>query len=92
MTSMPGATMASSTSRGGCYAKCIRISPETEPDIFNAIKFGSVCENVVLDDKRVADYDDAKYTENTRVAYPDREYPEFRSFGLRQGPPLSSSS
>lgn len=55
---------------GGCYAKCIRITPQTEPDIFNAIKFGSVCENVVLDEKRTADYDDARFTENTRVAYP----------------------
>lgn len=55
---------------GGCYAKCIDITPKTEPDIFNAIRFGSVCENVVLDDKRVADYSDSRYTQNTRVAYP----------------------
>lgn len=71
---------------GGCYAKCIRISPETEPDIFNAIKFGSVCENVVLDNKRVADYDDAKYTENTRVAYPIENIPNSDPSGCGKVP------
>lgn len=55
---------------GGCYAKCIKLSAEGEPQIWNAIKFGSVLENVVLDANRVPDYDDAKYTENTRCAYP----------------------
>ncbi len=56
---------------GGCYAKCIRLSEETEPQIWNAIRFGSVLENVDLDpETRVPDYDSAKYTENTRVTYP----------------------
>lgn len=56
---------------GGCYAKAIRISAHTEPEIYNAIRFGSVCENVVYDSvTRKPDYFDAKYTENTRVAYP----------------------
>ncbi len=56
---------------GGCYAKCINLSREKEPQIFDAIRFGSVLENVVLNNEsRVADYDDNTYTENTRAAYP----------------------
>ena len=56
---------------GGCYAKCIKLSKEGEPEIWNAIKFGSVLENVVLDAKtRVPDFDSAAKAENTRVTYP----------------------
>ena len=56
---------------GGCYAKAIKITPVTEPQIYEAIRFGSICENVVVNNAtRVPDYFDDSLTENTRVAYP----------------------
>ena len=57
---------------GGCYAKCIKLSREAEPDIYAATnRFGTVLENVVFDQKtRVPDFDDDSRTENTRAAYP----------------------
>ena len=54
---------------GGCYAKCINLSREAEPEIWNAIKPGALLENVVLNEN-VPDYDDNTLTENTRVGYP----------------------
>src|SRR5262249_39728151 len=56
---------------GGCYAKCIRLSPAGEAQIYAALRFGSVLENVVVDPhSRVPDFDDEGRTENTRAAYP----------------------
>jgi len=52
---------------GGCYAKTVGLSAEKEPDIYGAIKFGSILENVVFDpETRVVDYEDSTLTENTR--------------------------
>jgi len=56
---------------GGCYAKCINLSAEKEPQIFNAIKFGSMLENIdFFEGTTTVDYDSTSKTENTRVAYP----------------------
>jgi len=56
---------------GGCYAKCINLSEESEPEIYNAVRFGSELENVILDEEtRVPDYNDGSITENTRAGYP----------------------
>ncbi len=57
---------------GGCYAKVIRLRPETEPEIYAATRtFGTVLENVVLDPAtRAVDYDSDRITENTRACYP----------------------
>lgn len=56
---------------GGCYAKCIHLTREREPEIYDAIRFGTVLENVVFDGAtRLVDYESSTITENTRAAYP----------------------
>jgi phosphoenolpyruvate carboxykinase (ATP) len=56
---------------GGCYAKCINLSEEKEPEIYQAIKFGSILENTgFFPGTRTVNYDDIRITENTRVSYP----------------------
>jgi phosphoenolpyruvate carboxykinase (ATP) len=55
---------------GGCYAKAINLTSESEPDIFQALRFGAVLENVVLDDEHHVDYADTSISMNTRGAYP----------------------
>jgi phosphoenolpyruvate carboxykinase (ATP) len=56
---------------GGCYAKALNLAPETEPEIFQALRFGAVLENVVYDQQtHHVDYRNPRITENTRGAYP----------------------
>jgi phosphoenolpyruvate carboxykinase (ATP) len=55
---------------GGCYAKAVNLTPENEPDIFQALRFGAVLENVVLAEDHLVDYSNISITENTRGAYP----------------------
>ncbi len=73
---------------GGCYAKCIDLSKENEPVIYNAIKFGSIVENVVVDEHGYPDYSDSSLTENTRACYP-LEHVEARIEENRAGEPVS---
>jgi phosphoenolpyruvate carboxykinase (ATP) len=55
---------------GGCYAKCINLTPEREPDIYRAIRRDALLENVDIDAKGNVDFQSSKKTENTRVSYP----------------------
>merc|ERR1740138_1595341 len=64
---------------GGCYAKCVGLTRDKEPEIYNAIRFGAVLENVVYDDStREVDFYDTSVTENTRLAYPLQFIPNAR--------------
>ncbi|MFH0800095.1 MAG: phosphoenolpyruvate carboxykinase (ATP) [Pseudomonadota bacterium] len=61
---------------GGCYAKVIKLSKQAEPQIFDAIRFGSILENVIVDpESRRIDYDADTITENTRATYPVEHIP-----------------
>ena len=71
---------------GGCYAKTINLSQKNEPVIWDAIRFGAIVENVVVDDSRRADYDDTSLTENGRCSYP-LEHVEVRCMENRAGEP-----
>ncbi len=72
---------------GGCYAKAIRLSAEAEPEIYAATRrFGTVLENVVLDQDRKPDLDDASLTENTRSAYPLHFIPNASKTGIASHP------
>ena len=56
---------------GGCYAKCIDLSKEKEPQIWDAVKFGAILENIVFEEGTTkVDFTDGSKTENTRVSYP----------------------
>lgn len=66
---------------GGCYAKCINLTKESEPEIYNAVRFGTVLENVVLDKDGNEDYSDSSLTENTRAAYPVNYIPNAKLDG-----------
>ena len=73
---------------GGCYAKCINLSPEGEPEIYNAIRFGSLVENVVMDpETREFDFDDDSLAVNSRVGYPVEYIPNAELSGMSPSVP-----
>ena len=71
---------------GGCYAKTINLSHENEPVIWEAIRFGAIVENVVLNEHRVPNYEDTSLTENGRCSYP-LEHVAMRCVPNRAGEP-----
>ena len=72
---------------GGCYAKCINLSQEHEPEIYGAIRFGALVENVVMDpETRQFDFNDGSLTENTRVGYPIDFIPNAQIPGVGSNP------
>lgn len=72
---------------GGCYAKCINLTEENEPEIFHAIKFGTLLENVITDaETGKPDYSDGSLTENTRAGYPVNYIPNAELSGKGNQP------
>ncbi len=73
---------------GGCYAKVIRLSPEGEPEIYEAVrKFGTILENVAIDpETRRVNYDSDELTENTRASYPLSHMPRADRRGIAGHP------
>ncbi|MDX1419663.1 MAG: phosphoenolpyruvate carboxykinase (ATP) [Rubricoccaceae bacterium] len=72
---------------GGCYAKAIKLSPESEPEIYGTTRrFGTLAENVILDDQRAIDFDAATITENTRLSYPIWMIPNASETGMGPHP------
>lgn len=72
---------------GGCYAKCVDLTRKNEPVIFDAISFGAIVENVIVDpNTREPDYTDTSLTENTRACYP-RDNIELKVADNRAGEP-----
>lgn len=71
---------------GGCYAKTINLSPETEPEIFNAIKRDALLENVYINNKKDVDYFDTRNTENSRVSYPLYHISNYREVSVGNHP------
>lgn len=67
---------------GGCYAKCIGLKEENEPEIYNAVRFGTLLENVILDNNGTPDYEDGSLTENTRAGYPIEYIPNAELSGV----------
>ncbi|MEM9481917.1 MAG: phosphoenolpyruvate carboxykinase (ATP) [Verrucomicrobiota bacterium] len=63
---------------GGCYAKAIALTEANEPDIYKALRFGAILENVLADESGHVDYTDTSITENTRGAYPIEHIPNAR--------------
>ena len=73
---------------GGCYAKVINLDKDSEPDIYNAIKFGALVENVVMDpDTREFDFDDDSLAVNSRVGYPVEYIPNAELSGMSPSVP-----
>jgi len=71
---------------GGCYAKTIGLEREKEQEIYDAIKLGTLLENVVINENRTPDYNDRKFTENVRAAYPIEYIDNIESSGIGSNP------